>query len=132
MTGTKIAATTVMTSRVWWAEAALQTVSAGPGPVETITRGNSAVKTAATAATMPSALSPNATPSRAARTRSPDAAKASPHPAARASGTAPPRPPGPWEPPTDSQAAVPATSAPARGEIHIATRAARWPAGRPS
>src|ERR1700730_13614533 len=125
MTGTKIAATTVMTSRVWCAEAALQTVRDGPGPEETIARGNSGVKTAATAATMPSALRANATPGRPARTRIPDTVKASPQPAASTTGTVPPRAPGPWEPPADSHAAVPTTSAPASGESQAAPRAAR-------
>ena len=41
-------------------------VSAGPGPIDTITRGNSAVNTAAANATIPSAVSPNARPTRPA------------------------------------------------------------------
>src|SRR5260370_12317745 len=54
MTGTKMAATTVMTSRVWCAEAAFQTVRDGPGPVEVMTRGNSAVKSTPTPKSKPS------------------------------------------------------------------------------
>ncbi len=118
-----------MTSRVSCAEAALQMVSDGPGPLETITRGKSAVKTAAMTATIPSALSPNARPSQPARTSAPAAAKASPQTAARTIGTVPPRAPGPCDPPAASHAAVPTTSAPARGETHIATLRARSASG---
>src|SRR6202000_1711065 len=104
--GTKIAATTVMTTRVRCAEAAFQIVRDGPGPLETITRGNSAVKTAATTARIPSELSAPADPPGLRRTRTPDPAKASPHAAARATGPVPPSPPGPWDPAAASQAAV--------------------------
>ena len=43
--------------------------------------------------------------------------------------TVPPRPPGPWEPLTSSQTAVPATSAPPRGDSHAAARRARTASG---
>src|ERR1700722_16247899 len=94
-----------MTSRVWCAEAALRMVSDGPGPLETITRGNSAVKTAAKTATIPRALDPNARPSEPARTSAPAAAKASPQTAAKTMGTVPPRLPGPGEGPGPPRAA---------------------------
>ncbi len=66
-----MAATMVITIRSGWAQAAPQMVSDGPGPVETMTRGNSAVNTAALAATMPSALSPNAAAARPAPDQQP-------------------------------------------------------------
>src|ERR1700722_17063237 len=110
-----------MTTRVRCAEAALQIVRDGPGPLETITRGNSAVKTAATTARIPSALSAKAKPTRPRRTRIPDTAKASPHAAASAIGTAPPNPPGPWDPAADSQTAGLPTGPPAGAVSHKAT-----------
>ena len=93
-----MAATMVITIRVRLAEAALQMVSDGPGPRDTMTRGNSAVNTAALAATMPSALSPNAAAARPAQISSPDPVKASAHPPARTSGTGHQRSGRPAEP----------------------------------
>jgi hypothetical protein len=124
-----MAATMVMTTRVSLAEAAFQTVSDGPGPLDTMTRGYSAVKMAATTATMPSALSANAEPSRPRRTSTPDSAKASAHTAARTIGTVPPTAPGPCDPLAASQAAVPTTSAPASGDIQVAIWLARAASG---
>src|ERR1700745_196029 len=104
-------------------------VSDGPGPLDTIPRGNNAVNPAAVNATIPSAVSPNARPARPAAASGPDAANTSAAAIASTAGTVPPRPPGPWEPLTSSQTAVPATSAPARGDSHAGARRARTASG---
>src|ERR1700759_404434 len=94
-----------------------------------MTRGYRAVKIAAETATVPSALSANAQPSRPNRTSTPDRTKASAQAAASAIGTMPPTRPGPGGPPDASQAAVPATRAAASGDTSVEVARARSASG---
>src|SRR5258708_20720367 len=127
-----MAATMVITSKVRCADAALQIVSDGPGPLDAITRGNSAEKTAATTARIPSELSANARPPRPIRTSGPDAAMSAPDTTASVIGTVPGRAPRPGDPPAASHAAVATVSAPADGDSQKATSRARPASGPPA
>src|SRR6201995_4112485 len=94
-----------------------------------MTRGYRAVKIAAETATVPSALSANAQPSRPNRTSTPDRTKASAQAAASAIGTVPPTRPGPGGPPEASQAAGPATRAAPSGDTSVEVARARAASG---